>query len=75
MMERYLLLFQIKMNCQLVLCPGYNDGAELERTLGDLLEYENVRTALVRSRGGLSVVLLAALLQVLAALFLFGHAG
>ncbi len=27
----------IKLNCQLVLCPGINDGAELERTLGDLL--------------------------------------
>lgn len=26
----------IKMNCQLVLCSGINDGAELERTLNDL---------------------------------------
>ena len=25
-----------KLNCQIVLCPGYNDGAELERTLRDL---------------------------------------
>ncbi len=25
-----------KMNCQLVLCPGINDGAELDRTLRDL---------------------------------------
>ncbi|HCH28119.1 MAG TPA: radical SAM protein [Ruminococcaceae bacterium] len=32
----------IKMNCQLVLCPGYNDGKELERSLGDLLAYQNV---------------------------------
>lgn len=32
----------IKMNCQLVLCPGYNDGKELERSLGDLLALENV---------------------------------
>ena len=32
----------IKMNCQLVLCPGINDGKELERTLGDLLNLENV---------------------------------
>lgn len=32
----------IKMNCQLVLCPDYNDGKELEKSLGDLLEYENV---------------------------------
>ncbi|HHV51347.1 MAG TPA: DUF512 domain-containing protein [Clostridiales bacterium] len=28
----------IKMNCQIVLCPGINDGAELERTLKDLSE-------------------------------------
>lgn len=27
----------IKLNCQLVLCHGWNDGEELERTLGDLL--------------------------------------
>ncbi len=26
----------IPMNCQIVLCPGVNDGAELERTLTDL---------------------------------------
>lgn len=26
----------IKINCQLVLCPGINDGAELERSLRDL---------------------------------------
>ena len=32
----------IKMNCQLVLCPGYNDGKELERSLNDLLNFENV---------------------------------
>lgn len=31
----------IKLNCQLVLCPGYNDGAELERTLNDLSRLEN----------------------------------
>lgn len=29
----------ISMNCQLVLCPGINDGAELERTLTDLSGY------------------------------------
>jgi putative radical SAM enzyme (TIGR03279 family) len=28
----------IKLNCQLVLCPGLNDGAELKRTLMDLEE-------------------------------------
>lgn len=27
----------IQINCQLVLCPGINDGAELERSLDDLL--------------------------------------
>ncbi len=32
----------IKINCQLVLCPGFNDGAELERTLSDLTGYENI---------------------------------
>ncbi|MBQ0084526.1 MAG: DUF512 domain-containing protein [Clostridiales bacterium] len=32
----------IAMNCQLVLCPGYNDGAELRRTLSDLTEKENI---------------------------------
>lgn len=32
----------IKLNCQLVLCPGYNDGKELERSLDDLLSFENV---------------------------------
>ena len=26
----------IKINCQLVLCPGYNDGEELRKTLTDL---------------------------------------
>ncbi len=26
----------IKMNCQIVLCPDYNDGKELDRTLNDL---------------------------------------
>ena len=31
----------IKLNCQLVLCPGYNDGEELERTLSDLSKLEN----------------------------------
>lgn len=32
----------IKINCQLVLCPGINDGQELERTLDDLTRLENV---------------------------------
>ncbi len=32
----------IKLNCQLVLVPGVNDGAELERSLKDLTALENV---------------------------------
>ncbi len=32
----------IKLNCQLVLCPDINDGKELERSLSDLLELEQV---------------------------------
>ena len=33
---RYLAEGGIQLNCQLVLCPGWNDGAELERSLSDL---------------------------------------
>ena len=32
----------IKINCQLVLCPDYNDGKELEKTLEDLTKLQNV---------------------------------
>lgn len=32
----------IKMNSQLVLCPGYNDGDELRSSLNDLLNLENM---------------------------------
>ncbi len=32
----------IKMNSQLVLCPGINDGDELRRSLDDLLNIENM---------------------------------
>ncbi len=32
----------IKMNCQLVLCPDYNDKDELKRSLNDLISLENV---------------------------------
>ena len=52
----------IKMNSQLVLCPDYNDGAELERTLGDLLDLENmeciaaVPVGLTKYREGLAVL-------------------
>jgi putative radical SAM enzyme (TIGR03279 family) len=33
----------IEINCQLVLCPAYNDGKELERSLKDLTSLESVR--------------------------------
>lgn len=32
----------ISVNCQLVLCPGWNDGAELERSLTDLIKYPSI---------------------------------
>ncbi len=31
----------IRMNCQIVACPGLNDGAELERTMRELAEMKN----------------------------------
>lgn len=49
----------IKLNCQLVLVPGYNDGDELERSLRDLTALENVEciaavpVGLTRYRKGL----------------------
>lgn len=49
----------IKINCQLVLVPGYNDGQELERTLNDLTSLENIEciaavpVGLTRYRDGL----------------------
>ncbi len=52
----------IKINCQMVLCPDYNDGAELERTLRDLTALENaeciaaVPVGLTRYREGLAEV-------------------
>ena len=36
-MMRRLAEHRILMNCQIVLCPGYNDGALLDRTLSDLI--------------------------------------
>ena len=37
---------QIQMNCQIVLCPGYNDKEELERTVSDLAKlYPYVNSA------------------------------
>lgn len=50
----------IKINCQLVLCPGYNDGEELIRTLSDLTELQNaeciaaVPVGLTKYRDGLA---------------------
>lgn len=49
----------IKLNCQLVLVPDYNDGDELERSLKDLTALENVEciaavpVGLTRYREGL----------------------
>lgn len=50
----------ITINCQLVLCPGYNDGAALEKTLSDLLSLKSigciaaVPVGLTRYREGLA---------------------
>ena len=41
----------IKMNCQIVLCKGMNDGKELERTLHDLAVYENVESIAIVPAG------------------------
>ena len=30
---------KIRMHCQIVLCPGYNDGKELDRTIRDLYKF------------------------------------
>lgn len=34
----------IDINCQLVLCPGYNDGDELKRSLSDLTALSSVKS-------------------------------
>ncbi len=34
----------IKLNCQLVLCPGYNDGEELKKSLEDLTNLKNAES-------------------------------
>ncbi|MEW6417336.1 MAG: DUF512 domain-containing protein [Nitrospirota bacterium] len=36
---RFLADNKIRFNIQIVLCPGYNDGKELQRTLGDLYRF------------------------------------
>ena len=51
----------ITVNAQIVVCPGVNDGAELERTLTDLLEFDDciasvslVPVGLTKHREGLT---------------------
>lgn len=50
----------IKINCQLVVCPGYNDGKELEKSLEDLTNFKNaeciaaVPVGLTKFREGLA---------------------
>jgi len=58
---RYLAEHDIEMNTQIVLCPDWNDGAELDRTIADLSPYfPAVRTlsvvpvGLTKHRQGLS---------------------
>ncbi len=53
----------ITMNCQIVCCPGWNDGAALERTLGDLRTLHPavnsvsvVPVGLTKHRAGLTVL-------------------
>ena len=58
---RYLASEGIEMNTQIVLCPGWNDGSELDRTILELSPfYPAVRTlsvvpvGLTKHRGGLA---------------------
>ncbi len=54
---RYLDDFQragIAMCAQIVLCRGINDGAELERTLGDLMKYQPELTSVAVVPAGLT---------------------
>lgn len=44
----------VPMNSQVVLCKGYNDGAELEKTISDLLKYAPVMESLSIVPVGLS---------------------
>lgn len=52
----------ITLNCQLVLCPGINDGAELARSLRDLTAHESVESiacvpvGLTKHREGLTAL-------------------
>lgn len=38
---------QIKMNCQIVLCPGVNDGESLDQTIKDLKELEHIQSTAI----------------------------
>lgn len=38
----WLKKYKIPIHAQVVLCPDYNDGEELERTLSDLSKYKNI---------------------------------
>ena len=39
---RWLESLDIPVHLQIVMCPGYNDGAELERTFNDLKTFRNI---------------------------------
>ena len=41
----------IRMNCQIVLCKGINDGIELERTIVDLSGYKNIESIAIVPAG------------------------
>lgn len=38
---------KIKMNCQIVLCPGVNDGKNLDQTISDLKELEHIQSTAI----------------------------
>ena len=38
---------EIKMNCQIVLCPGVNDGENLNQTIMDLKELEHIQSTAI----------------------------
>ena len=45
---------QIPVHCQIVLCPGYNDGKELEKTIQDLYEYAPIMSSVSVVPAGLT---------------------
>ena len=45
---------KIPMNGQIVMCKGYNDGKELERTISDLISVDRKSTRLNSSHGSIS---------------------